>query len=85
MNTDHALRLEAGVTRQVAFRLISRGCGNSASYDKRGFRTQVIEAKHETCEASASYDRPRLEAVTIMFPVISGALGFTIFRGGRRG
>ena len=53
MNTDHALRLEAGVTRQVAFRLITRGCGNSASYDKRGFRTQVIEAKHETCEASA--------------------------------
>ena len=53
MNTDHALRLEAGVTRQVAFRLITRGCGNSASYDKWGFRTQVIEAKHETCEASA--------------------------------
>ena len=37
-----------------AVRLITRGCGNSASYDKRGFRTQVIEAKHETSEASAS-------------------------------
>ena len=36
-----------------AFRLITRGWGNSASYDKRGFKTQVMEAKHETCEASA--------------------------------
>ena len=52
-NTDHALRLEAGVTRQVAFRLITRGCGNSASYDKQGFRMHIIEAEHETCEVSA--------------------------------
>ena len=38
---------------QVAFRLITRGCGNSTSYDKQGFRMHVIEAEHETCEVSA--------------------------------